>query len=141
MCSECPSLSRDERAFDILLATAEAVDAEFIKRKDYGIGVVIIDTLIMAAGWKDEQSSSEVNGVIRILRALSNATDTFILLVDHTGKVWSRGARGSSDKEASTDIVLAIDDAGANLVVERTYLVSEGYIGQIAKAVIIASRG
>ena len=119
ICRECPTLSQDDSALDILLDTVSAVDRELIERKGVGLGVIIIDTLIMATGWKDEQSSSEVNKVIRILRAITERTDAFILLVDHTGKVRSRGARGSSDKEASTDIVLAIDDTNNHLVIDR----------------------
>ena len=119
ICRECPILTQNDNALDILLDTVSAVDTDIIKHKGFGVGVIIIDTLIMAAGWKDEQSSSEVNKVNRILRAVSEHTEAFVLLVDHTGKVRSRGARGSSEKEASTDIVLAIDDYTNHLVIDR----------------------
>ena len=82
ICRECPTLSQDDSALDILLDTVSAVDRELIERKGVGLGVIIIDTLIMATGWKDEQSSSEVNKVIRILRAITERTDALILLVD-----------------------------------------------------------
>jgi hypothetical protein len=80
------------------------------RRRGIHIGLVIIDTLMVAAGWSDESHSAEVQSVSKVMRALSDETDSFVLAVDHPGKDVSRGARRSSDKESSSDIVLAVSD-------------------------------
>jgi RecA-family ATPase len=104
---ECPTLS-EKNAAETLLDYADATDKEMQSRHGVRLGLIIIDTLIVAAGWVDENRNAEVQAVMRVLRALSDETDTFVLAIDHHGKDPSRGARGGSDKEGSIDVVLSL---------------------------------
>lgn len=100
---ECPPL-KDGDALRTLSDTVHAINETSRVR----VGLIIIDTLVVAAQWKDEGSSAEVQVALKTLRALSNDTNTFVLALDHTGKNEALGPRGSSDKQASTDILLTV---------------------------------
>ena len=90
-----------------LLNTAE-VDARISAMKDAGIGLVVIDTLAHAMPGADENSAKEmgiaVDNLIRIKKQL-NAT---VLVVRHTGKDPSKGARGSSSLKAAVDTEISV---------------------------------
>jgi hypothetical protein len=98
------------------------------------VGLVVIDTLIIAGGWEDENSSVDGQKIQQALRALSDDTGTFVLANDHTGKSKS-GPRGTSDKAATADVVLkaVLGDAplGGNrrghLLVEKVTDGPQGY--------------
>jgi hypothetical protein len=107
--SSCPKLT-DDGALDTLVATAQAVDDEMQERHGVGLGLVIIDTMIVA-GWGDENDSQSVQQVMQVLRGLSEAMGCFCLGIDHHGKDKERGTRGSSDKESSSDVVLTLADS------------------------------
>jgi hypothetical protein len=55
----CPKLT-DTNALGILIATAKAKDAEIFAREGVHLGLIIIDTLVVAAAWQDENKSAEV---------------------------------------------------------------------------------
>lgn len=98
----------DRNALYILIATAKMADQEIFKKCGGRLGIIIVDTLVVVAGWEDENKSAEVQAVLQVLRALSEQMNCFVLATDHLGKDNDRGTRGSSDKELSTDVVLTI---------------------------------
>jgi hypothetical protein len=100
----CPPL-RDPASVDMLVEMIDRVQEEAWELYGLRVGLVIIDTLIVAAGWEDENSSAEGQKIQQALRALSDDTGTFVLANDHTGKSKS-GPRGTSDKAATADVVL-----------------------------------
>jgi hypothetical protein len=104
----CPRLT-DRGALDILVATARGCDAEMRAAHGMGLGLIIIDTMIVA-GWGNEDKSESVQPVMQVLRKLSEALGCFVLGIDHMGKDKERGTRGSSDKESSSDVVLTLAD-------------------------------
>jgi len=67
----------------------------------------MIDTMSAAAGFKDENSSSEGQIVMNVLNELSKRTGAFVLACDHFGKAVETGTRGTSAKEAAADVVIA----------------------------------
>jgi hypothetical protein len=107
MTAACPMLTAPN-ALEAIGTLATATDEEMQQRFGARLGLIIIDTLMVAAGWDDENKNAEVQAVMRILRSLSDETNTFVLAIDHHGKDASRGTRGASDKESSADLVLSL---------------------------------
>jgi hypothetical protein len=77
---------------------------------DVEIGLIVTDTLIRAAGWKDENSSAEAQQINDLISYISELFELFWLLVDHT-KRNRKGSRGSTDKELSTDTMLTVNES------------------------------
>ncbi len=105
---DCPVLLKDNDALQKMIATALETEERF--KRDFGLplAAIVIDTVIEAAGWENEQDNAEVAKVWRIARKLSEATGALVLLVDHFGKVEDRGTRGASAKETNSDAILAL---------------------------------
>jgi AAA domain/Primase C terminal 2 (PriCT-2) len=78
-------------------------------KAEFGVDLVlvIVDTMSAAAGFKDENASSEAQFVMNVLSELSRRTGALILACDHFGKAVETGTRGSSAKEAAADVVIA----------------------------------
>jgi hypothetical protein len=113
----CPRLT-DPDAADRLVSGALRIDLEMNRRHSVHVGLIIIDTLVTAAGWESENNNAEVQQVMHVLRTLSDELETFVLAIDHHGKDSSRGTRGASDKEASADLVLHLTDSNSMRVVK-----------------------
>lgn len=65
--------------------------------------VVFIDTLNRAAPTSDENSSKEMGEILEAGKTLQLGTDGFVILIHHTGKDPTRGARGHSSFGAALD--------------------------------------
>lgn len=79
-------------------------------KENFGVDLVliIVDTLSASADFTDANDAAEAQRIFNGLNALSKATGAFIMAVDHFGKVIETGTRGSSAKEGSADVVLAL---------------------------------
>ena len=97
----------------------EAADLPTIERlcneisEEFGtIKMVVIDTLARAMQNGDENTAQDMSKFIANLDVLRDATDAHILIVHHSGKDASKGARGSSALRAAldTEIELELDD-------------------------------
>jgi hypothetical protein len=60
-----------------------------------------------AAGFSDENSSSEGQQAMNVLNELSKRTGALVIACDHFGKAVETGTRGTSAKEAAADCVIA----------------------------------
>ena len=100
-------LLTDPDALEKLKAHAQEA-AEYASEK-FGLplALIVIDTVSAAAGFTDENSASETQKVMTILRELSRATGALVLPIDHYGKQTETGIRGSSAKSAAADAILA----------------------------------
>jgi KaiC/GvpD/RAD55 family RecA-like ATPase len=67
------------------------------------ISLIVIDTLNRTMPGGDENSSGDMSAYIKNVSTLADATDAFALIVHHTGKDESRGARGHSALTAAVD--------------------------------------
>ena len=78
--------------------------------KDAGLdaGVIVIDTLAQSAPGSDENSSADMGTIISNAQYLQRATDSLVILVHHTGKDSSRGARGHSSLTAALDAAIEV---------------------------------
>lgn len=94
------------------IAKIEAIMAEIGKRNE-PVTVLVIDTLARAtAGQMDENNNSEMSRLIAGLDLLRERTGVHIMLVHHSGKDASKGARGASALRAAcdTEIELSYDE-------------------------------
>ena len=94
------------------IAKVEAIMAEIGKRNE-PVTVLVIDTLARAtAGQMDENNNSEMSKLIAGLDAIRERTGVHIMLVHHSGKDASKGARGASALRAAcdTEIELSFDE-------------------------------
>lgn len=74
--------------------------------------LIVIDTLTRLLTGFDENSSKDATKTTGFLEDLSAYYECFVLVVHHTGKDESRGARGSSAFFANMDTVLSVTKKG-----------------------------
>lgn len=74
--------------------------------------LIVIDTMSRTMGAADENSAKDISDLIANLDALRKATGAHILLVHHSGKDVTKGARGHSSLRAAvdTEIIIARED-------------------------------
>lgn len=112
------------RKFNLLQPGSEGIeklisDAKKLQAKyDLQVGAIIIDTLNLAAAGMDENSSKDMGLVIKSLKLIAEATGACALVVHHTGKDASKGARGHSSSEGAADTVLSITHDGKSPIRE-----------------------
>ena len=70
--------------------------------------VIIVDTLAAASGGANENSGEDMNKVLENCRRMHAATGAMIMLVHHTGKDTTRGARGWSGIKAAMDVEMSV---------------------------------
>lgn len=71
-----------------------------------GADVIIVDTMAQVTPGANENSSEDVGLALGNARALEDATEALIVMVDHSGKDASKGVRGWSGKRAAADAEL-----------------------------------
>lgn len=76
--------------------------------------LIVVDTLsrVMAGG--DENSAQDMTTLIRNIDAIRARTGAHIMLVHHTGKDTTRGARGHSSLRAATDTEIEVSPPKEN---------------------------
>jgi hypothetical protein len=102
----CPILT-DNNAVEKLTQLAQEAADRMHQDFRLPLALIIIDTMSAAAGFKDENSSSEGQQVMNVLNQLSSHTGALALACDHFGKAVETGTRGTSAKEAAADVLLA----------------------------------
>jgi AAA domain len=105
---DCPMLT-DKRAAEIMIGYVTEAAAHFEQTYDLPITLLWVDTMITAAGFapKEENDAAATQKALTTLLKVASRTGTLVMAVDHLGKAPEAGTRGSSNKEASVDTVLA----------------------------------
>ena len=98
-------------AINQLVAVWSAANEQMLERHGVRIGLIIIDTMLRVSGYRQsgENDPSQGGAVWDGLSALSEATGTFVLGVDHMGLAAVR-TRGNTAKEDFVDFVAYLDD-------------------------------
>lgn len=101
------------RALDLRLTHGDLMALELTilglrDRLPGGIGLVIIDTLSRCLGGGDENSPEDMGRFVQALDRLRAATGAHILVIHHSGKDASRGARGHSLLRAAVDTEIEV---------------------------------
>jgi len=92
--------------------------------------VVIVDTLNRTAPNSDENSSKEMGEILQACKHLQGLINGLIILVHHTGKDTSKGARGHSSFFAALDAAIEVERKGT----ERKWSVAKAKDGQDGKS-------
>jgi hypothetical protein len=70
--------------------------------------LIVVDTLARVMGGEDENLAPAIAKLIRSLDYIRRATGAHVMLVHHSGKDGSRGARGHSSLRAAIDTEIAL---------------------------------
>ena len=83
-------------------------------------GVVVLDTLAQSAPGMDENTSGDMGEVIAACQQIQGALGGLVLLVHHTGKDATKGARGHSSFYAALDAAVCVipDPSGSTWTTE-----------------------
>jgi hypothetical protein len=106
----CPPLIGAD-ALAVLSKLAERAAAKLRADFDLPLTLIVIDTVVAAAGYsKDGQDNDTALGqvLMRTLAGLARNASCFVLGIDHFGKDVNVGTRGSSAKEGAAEIVFAM---------------------------------
>jgi AAA domain-containing protein len=106
----CPPLIGKNAAEEIC-AIAEPIARELKTRFGVPLVLIIIDTVIAGSGYyRDGQENDAAAGqvVMNTMKAVAKRTGTFVFGIDHFGKAIETGTRGTSAKEGSADVVIAM---------------------------------
>jgi hypothetical protein len=106
----CPPLI-GKNAADEICAIAEPIAGELKARFGVSLVLIVIDTIIAGAGYtRDGQDNDAAAGqvVMNTLKAVARRMKCFAFGIDHFGKVVETGTRGTSAKEGSADVVIAM---------------------------------
>jgi hypothetical protein len=94
---------------DKLVAMGEQAAASLQKEFGLPLGLLIVDTMAVAAGYHEqgaENDSAVVTAVMRVLKDTAERLKCFVLGVDHYGKNIDAGLKGSVAKETQGDLIL-----------------------------------
>jgi len=91
-----------------LFSSEASVFAEAVIEAGLNEGVIVIDTLAQSAPGLDENSSAHMGMIISNAQLLQRMTNGLVVLIHHTGKDASRGARGHSSLYAALDAALEV---------------------------------
>ena len=97
-----------------------------------GVGLVVLDTLARVMAGGEENSASDMGLVIDHVDSLARSAGVHVMLVHHSGKDSTRGARGSSALRAATATELeveALDGMSVCRVTKQRDLEADGEFG------------
>jgi hypothetical protein len=90
-----------------------------IKAMGFSFGLIVIDTLSRAMAGGDENASTDMGAMVKHLDALRAASSAHLMVVHHTGKDATKGARGHSLLRAATDTEIEIVDSELAVMKQR----------------------
>lgn len=102
--TEAPSFARENKA-DAKEIIQEIQRIE--KENGVKIGIVVVDTLAVTFQG-DENSSKDMGVFVDNMKYIQNTANTGIVIVHHSGKDQTAGARGSSALQGATDAELEV---------------------------------
>jgi hypothetical protein len=111
--------------FGVIHAAPNLLDAAQVKRicasiERNGAKVIVVDTFAQAMPGANENAGEDVGKAIANIRAVGKKVGAMVILVHHTGKDASRGARGWSGLRAAADFELEIVRDGENRMINTT---------------------
>jgi hypothetical protein len=99
-------------SFSLFNSDAKAFAAAIMEAELDG-GVIVIDTLAQSAPTADENTSSDMGRIISNAQLLQKAINGLVVLVHHTGKDTSKGARGHSSLLGALDAAIEVKRSAA----------------------------
>jgi len=108
----------DAPDIDELIELLKGAAIEF-RERGARLGVVVVDTFARATPGADENSSADMGAALSALERIAEALGVLVVVVHHTGKDASRGARGHSSLFAALDTAIELqhdEEAGTRLI-------------------------
>lgn len=81
------------------------------------IAFVVLDTLARVMGNGDENTARDMGMLVKSVGRIQGETGAHVMLVHHSGKVATKGARGSSALRAATDTEIEVE--GGQLIMKK----------------------
>lgn len=81
-------------------------------------GLIIIDTLARSMGAGDENTGQDMGAFIAAVDRIRAATGAHVMVIHHSGKDTSRGARGHSSLRAAVDTEIGLTREGQTITAE-----------------------
>ena len=106
----CPRLL-DRNAVTKLVALATEAAARIQKEFGLPLALVVIDTVVAAAGYSkvgEESDAAIGQAIMNVMEEVAQRSGVLVLGIDHFGKSAETGTRGTSAKEGAADVVLAL---------------------------------
>jgi hypothetical protein len=85
----------------------------FSARVQQPVKLIVLDTLARMMAGGDENSSAEMGMLITRAARIAEVTEALVVLVHHTGKDASKGARGHSSLRGAMDALIVVEKQGA----------------------------
>jgi RecA-family ATPase len=92
--------------------------ARTINEKTGGAVLIVIDTLARAMGSGDENTTKDMGAFIQNVDLLRERTGAHVMIIHHSGKDKSKGARGSSSLRAAVDTEIELVRYGSTVMAE-----------------------
>lgn len=112
--------------FELLSTGDVPALADTLQESGVAGGVIVLDTLNRAAAGADENSSSDMGLLIAAATELQVRTGGLVLIVHHSGKDATKGARGHSSLFAALDACIEVSRADER----RTWKVAKSKDGE-----------
>lgn len=74
--------------------------------------LIVVDTLSAATPGGDENSGEDMGKMLQHCKAMHRATGALVLLIHHTGKDATKGARGHSSLKGAADVMIEVTRNG-----------------------------
>lgn len=94
---------------------AEAIKEDF----DNKTSLIVIDTLARAMGNGDENTAKDMGQFVRSVDHLREATGAHVMVIHHSGKDASKGARGSGSLRAAADTEIELSRSDDTIMAEQ----------------------
>lgn len=81
--------------------------------------LIVIDTLSRAMSGGDENSSTDMGGIVKSFDAIREVTGAHLMVIHHSGKDRAKGARGHSLLRAATDTEIEVERGRVTVTKQR----------------------
>ena len=86
---------------------------------DNGLALIVIDTLARTMGGGDENTAKDMGQFVRSIDRLRAETGAHVMVIHHSGKDASKGARGSGSLRAAADTEIELTRDGDVILAEQ----------------------
>lgn len=105
-------------AIDLHGATDGEAIAEAVNESKDPTALIVIDTLARAMGDGDENTAKDMGQFIRNIDLIRQKTGAHVMVIHHSGKDTSKGARGSGSLRGAIDTEIELTRSGAVVMAE-----------------------
>jgi hypothetical protein len=111
-------------------ATLNREIKQLVEREELdGVSLIVIDTLARAMSGGDENTPVDMGKFIKHCDRIRTETGAHLMIIHHSGKDQSRGARGHSSLRAAVDTEIEITGGGDNVITAEITKQRDGETG------------